>query len=128
MDRILVYKEGGPIGLRSTCALARVVMARWDMKWKDRIKSSNIELEEDGRYVDDARAYLYPIRPGWRWEDGSLWYRREWETEDELLSPVERTKRVIHGSMVGVTKCLKFTTETCEDFEDGWLPTLDSLK
>ena len=26
---------------------------------------------------------------------------------------------------MGVTKCLKFTTETSEDFEDGWLPTLD---
>ena len=86
-------KEGGPIGLRSTCALARVVMARWDMMWKERVKSSNIELEEDGRYVDDARAFLYPYRPGWRWEDGGLWYRQEWEAEDELLSPTERTKK-----------------------------------
>ena len=51
-------KEGGHIGLRSTCALACVVMARWDMKWKSRLESNNVELEEDGRYVDDARAYL----------------------------------------------------------------------
>ena len=29
-------KQGGPIGLRSMCALARVVMGRWDTKWKDR--------------------------------------------------------------------------------------------
>ena len=27
-------KEGGQIGLRSTCALAKVVMGRWDIKWK----------------------------------------------------------------------------------------------
>ena len=106
-------------------ALARVVMGRWDIKWKSRMESSNMELEDDGRYVDDARAYLYSVRPGWRWEDGSLWYRREWEKEDELLSPTERTRRVIHGSMVGVTRCLKFTAETHEDFDDGWLPTLD---
>ena len=26
--------------------------------------------------------------------------------------------------MVGLTKCLSFTTETCEKFADGWLPTL----
>ena len=83
-------REGGPIGLRSTCALAHVVMERWDMKWKERIKSNNIELEEDGRYVDDTRAYLYPIRAGWRWEEGSLWFRKEWEREDELLSPMKR--------------------------------------
>ena len=75
--------------------------------------------------MDDARAYMYPIRPGWRWEEGSLWYRKEWEREDELLSPTERTKRVVQESMIGVTKCLRFTAETCEDFEDGWLPTLD---
>ena len=75
--------------------------------------------------MDDARSYMYPVRPGWRWEDGELWFREEWEKEDDLLSPIERTKRVVQESMVGVTKCLKFTTETCEDFEDGWLPTLD---
>merc|ERR1711940_165359 len=105
-------REGGPIGLRSTCALARVVMGRWDIKWKERLAESKIEMEDDGRYVDDARSYLYPVRPGWRWEDGELWFRKEWEKEDELLSPIERTKRVVQESMVGVTKCLKFTTET----------------
>jgi hypothetical protein len=92
---------------------------------ENKIKSSNLELEEDGRYVDDARAYLYSVKPGWRWEEGALWYRKEWEKEDVLLSPTEKTRRVIHGSMVGVTKCLKFTAETSEDFDDGWLPTLD---
>ena len=95
------------------------------MKWKARIQSSKLELEEDGRYVDDARAFMYPVRPGWRWDNGELWYSREWEAEDAFLSPVERTKRVVEKSMEGVVACLKFTTETGEDFEDGWLPTLD---
>ena len=49
-------REGGPIGLRSTCALARVVMAKWDIKWKARMTDSNVKLEDDGRFVDDARA------------------------------------------------------------------------
>ena len=60
--------EGGPIGLRSTYALARVVMGRWDAKWKERMMSSNIKVEDDGRYVDDARMFMYPLRAGWRWE------------------------------------------------------------
>ena len=118
-------KEGGPIGLRSTCALSRVVMARWDEKWKARMQSSNIKVEDDGRYVDDARVFMYPIRAGWRWEGGELWYKKEWEEEDYLLSPTERTKRVVHASMQGLTKCLTFTVETSEEFADGWLPTLD---
>ena len=41
-------KEGGPIGLRSMCALARVVMGRWDIKWKETVKSRNIWVEDDG--------------------------------------------------------------------------------
>ena len=68
---------------------------------------------------------MYPIRAGWRWEGGELWYKKEWEEEDYLLSPTERTKRVVHSSMQGLTKCLTFTVETSEEFTDGWLPTLD---
>ena len=123
--RTYKQKEGGPIGLRSTCALSRVVMARWDVKWKERMEKSNLVIEDDGRFVDDARVFLYALRPGWRWEGNGLWYRKEWEEEDSFLSPVERTKRMILASMQGLTGCLAFTVETCEDFEDGWLPTLD---
>ena len=118
-------KEGGPIGLRSTCALARVVMAKWDIKWKARMDRMNIKVEDDGRYVDDARVFMYPLRPGWRWEKDELWFSKEWEREDAFLTPTERTKRAVHGSMQGLTSCLAFTVETVEDFEDGWLPTLD---
>ena len=42
-------REGGPIGLRSTCALARVVMAKWDIKWKARMDKLNINVEDVGR-------------------------------------------------------------------------------
>ena len=65
-------------------------MARWDVKWKAAVKSRNITVEDDGRYVDDERAFLYPIRAGWRWEDGDLWFKKEWEQEDTYLSPTER--------------------------------------
>ena len=68
-------------------------MGRWDSKWKQRMSSNNVNVVDDGRFVDDARAFLYPIRPGWRWEQGGLWFRREWEEEDNLLSPMERTRR-----------------------------------
>ena len=71
-------------------------MGMWDIKWKDRVKSRNMEVEDDGRYVDDARVYLYPIKGGWRWESGDLWYKKEWEEEDALISPTEKTKRVVN--------------------------------
>ena len=46
--------------------------------------------------------------------------------EDADLSPIERTRRIISGSMSGIEEFLTFTTETEEDFSDGWLPTLDT--
>ena len=62
--RCYKQKEGGPIGLRSTCALARVVMGRWDSKWNKMVNKNNLVVEDNGRYVDDARVYLYPVRAG----------------------------------------------------------------
>ena len=82
-------QEGGPIGLRSTCALAKVVMGRWDIKWNKRMAANNIMMEDDGRFVDDARVFMYPVRPGWRWIEGGLWFKKEWEEKDQLLSPTD---------------------------------------
>ena len=42
------------------------------------------------------------------------------------MSPLERTKRVLEATMVGLDVQLTFTMETEEDFEDNWLPTLDT--
>ena len=36
--RVYRQRVGGPIGLRSTCALARVIMALWDIKWGERLE------------------------------------------------------------------------------------------
>ena len=100
-------------------------MARWDQKFKERMSEANLVSEADGRYVDDGRLILYPIRNGWRWHRGGLWFRKDWEDEDQVLSCIERTKRAVYGAMQGLTQCLSFTVETQEDFEDNWLPTLD---
>ena len=99
-----VYRqsEGGPIGLRSTCAVARVVMARWDIKYKERLAAANILTELDGRYVDDGRLVLYPVRAGWRWFQDGLWFRREWEQADKGVSYIERTKVIVYGAMQGL--------------------------
>ena len=32
---------------------------------------------------------------------------------------------MVQASMQGLTHCLAFTVETCEDFSNGWLPTMD---
>ena len=76
--------------------------------------------------MDDGRAVLYPVRPGWRWTGKELEWCRKWEIEDAELTPTERTSRALEGSMKGIMGFLEFTMETGDQFEDGWLPTLDT--
>ena len=59
-------------------------------------------------------------------EDGKLTYCKQWEVEDQLLTGAERTRRVIEATMNPVEDYLSFTTEIGEQFEGGWLPTLDT--
>ena len=101
-------------------------MQIWDAKWLERIRHLGVSLELAMRYMDDGRAFLFPLKSGWRWHDGSLMFCKRWEQEDLQLSPVERTKRAIHGTMMDLENFLKFTMETGEEFEGGWLPTLDT--
>ena len=64
--KVYHQKGGGPIGLRGTCCVARVVMQIFDIAWKTRLRDAGIITWLLARYMDDARAFLPPIRPGWR--------------------------------------------------------------
>ena len=120
-------KEGGPIGLRGTCAVARLIMQIFDGKWEAMLQKVGLTVHMMARYMDDCRTFLPPVRPGWRWvEGGRLQYCLRWENEDSDLTPTERTRRVVEKSMNEVESFLRFTTESSEDFEDGWLATLDT--
>ena len=121
--------QGGPIGLRGTCAVARVILQLFDSKWTKRLEECRIVTWLVMRYVDDCRALLPPIRSGWRWLDGGLKYTKRWEEEDRGVSGEERTKEIIKKSMTGIEEYLQFTAESGMEFHEGWLPTLDtSLK
>ena len=121
--------QGGPIGLRGTCAIARVILQLFDIKWKDRLREIKIITWLIMRYVDDSRAILPPIKAGWRWVENSLKYSKRWEREDSEKSGEARTKEIIAETMAGIEDYLQFTAESGEEFPGGWLPTLDtSLK
>ena len=125
--KFFLQKKGGPIGLRATCAIARVTMLSWDVKWQQIMKENGIEMEACGRYMDDLRAFLYGIRKGWRWWDGELCYCQEWEREDEAVGmcDLERTTTVLQEIMKEVCHFLRMTMETELDFQERTLPTLD---
>ena len=106
--------------------MARLVMQLFDGKWGTRLDNLNITRWLAFRYVDDARTLLPPIKAGWRWEGGRLAYTRRWEDEDSTISGELRTKNILMETMKGVETYLNFTVESGEDFEGGWLPTLDT--
>ena len=102
-------------------------MQMFDKYWKQRLVEQNITTNLLIRYMDDARAFLPAFHPGWRYTHNGLEFCNRWRIEDKHLSPTERTKRVLAGTMVGIEDCLDFTFETCEDEGfNGWLPTLDT--
>ena len=123
------YKQcqGGPIGLRGTCCIARLTMNDWDRKWVERLAENLIQLEDAARYMDDIRAFLYPIRLGWRWLGNGLYYCKMWEDEERNLglTPLDKTSSVLLDTMGDVHGFLRFTKEKAMDFQDNKLPTLD---
>ena len=82
-------RKGGPIGLRATGAVARVMMGRWDQKVMSSMEANNIRTLINKRYMDDIRNLLKAIRAGWRWSGCKLEFSQEWEEED---LPMSRTK------------------------------------
>ena len=56
--------QGGPLGLRGTCAIARLVLQVFDSKWRSRLCELGIRTWLIARYVDDSRAFLQPIKAG----------------------------------------------------------------
>ena len=119
---------GGPIGLRATGAIARVVMGEWDLKLKKMLADNQISTEEGSRYIDDVRTILHSIKNGWRWTGKQLEYKESWRKEEDEadVSETAKTASVLGEMMNCVMPELKFTTETHEDFQDKTLPTLDT--
>ena len=56
--KIFQQTSGGPIGLRATCACARVVMNSWDIACMRKIEMNNVVVNLGMRYMDDTRLLL----------------------------------------------------------------------
>ena len=86
---------------------------------------NRIHIVEYMRYMDDGRSVLPAFKPGWRWVEGMLCYKKSWWNEDRNKTGLERTTAILGQSMQGVFSFLRFTTEVGEG-EERWLPTLDT--
>ena len=53
--KFYLQQQGGPIGLRSTCCIARIVMLWWGRQLTEVMANSNLSAEQKVRYMDDIR-------------------------------------------------------------------------
>ena len=118
--------KGEPIGLHSTCCIARLVMMWWDDQLVVAMTKLNIKMVKGARYMDDIRIWLHAIRLGWRMVEGELLFRKSWKEEEEKnqMSILQKTTEVLESIMNGICGWLNLTMETAEMF-NGKLPTLD---
>ena len=59
--------DSGPIGLRVTMCVARLVMGEWADKLRELLDKSGIERYLEAVHVDDLRFVLSSLPHGWRW-------------------------------------------------------------
>ena len=120
---IYLQQTGSGIGLRASACAAKVVMAVWDICWARIQKACGLKVNIFMRYIDDIRIYLKAIARGWRWN------KSKWEyigVDEDERNDETRTKEELKKSFESIFPFLGFTTEAQEDFETGYLPTLDT--
>ena len=125
-----VYRqtEGGPIGLRLSMAISRLVMAMWDKMLMDKGSNTGWLIHLLKRYVDDCTAVLETLKLGVRWSEmQGLSYNSVWEEEDKSsgLSDDQRTMREFQKMANTILDFIQVTYDTCTDNVSGRLPILD---
>ena len=124
-----VYRqiEGGPIGLRLSMAVSRIVMASWDKQLSKLGGQTGWLVHLLKRYVDDVTAVLETLRLGVRWTVWGLSYKPEWEVEDrtEGLTHDQRTMREYQKMANTILPFIQVTFDTVDDHPSKTLPVLD---
>ena len=91
--KFFLQRKGGPIGLRSTCSIARICMLDWDKKFLEMARRNGLSFAENMRYMDDLRVWMFGIRLGWRWVQGGLYYCSSWRDEELALGMEQSCRR-----------------------------------
>ena len=127
MGVIYLQLEGGPIGLRLTSIVARVVMDHWASMFLTSLQDSGIKVWAMIKYVDDVNIVLDILEAGWRWSGGCLEWRDEWLTADmeSGQSQEERSMEVVRSAAEDVVGWLHFTIDLPDMHNNGKVPMLD---
>ena len=126
---IFIQEDRGPIGNRLTMCLSTIRMMMWAKRLLQTLSKMGIRILLAVCYVDDLRFLTKLIELGWEVDKGSLELvfneeLKERETR-EGKTRTQKTAEIFKVVMNMMSEDLTFTVETCEDFENMKLPTLD---
>ena len=123
---------GGPIGARVTMAVARIVMQKWGENFRVFLQNSGMPTPLLKGYVDDGRIVTMVLKMGARFDSKRGVFRVMGEgMEEDILrqasgeTDVGRMARILLPAINHINPDVQFTVETADDFQSGWLPTLD---
>ena len=125
-----VYRQtkGGPIGLRLTGVLAKIVMIEFGRRWKELTSELGIYVPLDAIYVDDHNIATREVKPGVRYNSDRRYIFLEQESvvRDRQLSATQRTAAFITSITNTIMPgSIKMKHDVPDNHEDGWLPVLD---
>ena len=103
-SRLYLQVKGGPIGLRSTCCVARLVMLWWDDMLVEAVEKLGLRLISGARYMDDIRIWMHAIRLGWRIVDESMEFISRWRKEEiqAEMPSLQKMTEILRDIMNGI--------------------------
>ena len=81
-NKFYKQRQGGPIGLRLTGVVARLVMDGWTRTFKEKLAAAGVTLDVIIKYVDDINMGIRPIPKGMRW---SKEWQLQWDPDQMLV-------------------------------------------
>ena len=113
-------------------AVARIVMQKWGENFRVFLQNSGMPTPLLKGYVDDGRIVTMVLKMGARFDSKRGVFRVMGEgMEEDILrkasgeTDVGRMARILLPAMNHINPDVQFTVETADDFQSGWLPTLD---
>ena len=68
---------------------------------------NRIRIKKFMRYIDDGRAFLSPLKHGWRWEKGELLLMKKWKDDLRIFS-LKIAEWVLVEGRLGNCECLNY--------------------
>ena len=119
--------KGGPIGLRLTSLVARIVMDQWSNLFLTAVTDAGLRLYAVMKYVDDVNLVMSLLDLGTRWEEGVFISKEEWVQQDKASGRTREdvTIEAVRCAANNMIPYLQFTADIPERHGSLMVPVLD---